>query len=211
MSQQHHTPRRPAMLDAEDAEYIIGDEDPAEGAALAHTSAWALMGVGDDEFGPEAVTRLRETIRAEGTDVVADMWSRSPEFTLPGALWRLYLLSEWYHQERPLVDARFEEGSSARIIPGLEQPVTVPDLPGVMDEVDALLQGHRTDDDLAEVITEAARLMRVLAAGETHGASWIEDPSDPLAHPVTTRAKALLRTADELDEAARHAEVGTLN
>ena len=37
------------------------------------------------------------------------------------------------------------------------------------------------------------------------------DEDDPLAHPVTVRAQALLRTADELDEAARHAEVGTLN
>lgn len=211
MSQQHRTPRRPAMLEAEDAEYIIGDEDPADGAALAHTSAWALMGVGDDEFGPEAVARLRETIRTEGTDVVADMWSRSPEFTLPGALWRLYLLAEWYREDRVPVELRFEEGRGARIIPGLEPPVAVPDLTTVMGEVDALLQGRRTDDDLADIITASARLMRVLAAGETHGASWIEDPSDPLAHPVTTRARALVRTADELDEAARHAEVGTLN
>ena len=122
MSQQPRPPRRPAMLEAEDAEYIIGDEDPADGAALAHTSAWALMGVGDDEFGPEAVARLRETIRTEGTDVVADMWSRSPEFTLPGALWRLYLLAEWYREDRVPVELRFEEGRGARIIPGLEPP-----------------------------------------------------------------------------------------
>lgn len=211
MSRNRRTPRRPAMLDPEDAEYIVGDEDPAQGAALAHTSAWALLGVGDEEFGPEAVARLRDMIRAEGTDVVADMWSRSPDFTLPGALWRLYLLSQWYHHERPVVDARFEEGSSARIIPGLEPPVDVPPMATTIDEVDALLQGHRSDDDLAAILTGASRLMRVLAAGETHGASWIEDPKDPLAHPVTTRARALVRTADELDTAARHAEVGTLN
>ena len=211
MSSSRRRPRRPAMLDPEDAEYIVGDEDPAQGAALAHTSAWALLGVGDEEFGPEAVARLRDMIHAEGTDVVADMWSRSPEFTLPGALWRLYLLTEWCHHERTAVEARFREGSAARIIPGLEPPVDIPPLSATIDEVDALLQGRRTDDDLAPILSASSRLMRVLAAGETHGASWIEDPRAPLAHPVTTRAKALVRTAEELDEAARHAEVGTLN
>ena len=43
------------MLSASRAEAIIGDEDPAESAAVAHTAAWALMGVGDDEFDDEAV------------------------------------------------------------------------------------------------------------------------------------------------------------
>lgn len=211
MSDRHRTPRRPAMLDAEDAEYIIGDEDPAEGAAVAHTAAWAVMGVGDAELGPEAVEKLRAAIRSEGTDIVAGLWARSPEFTLPGALWRLYLLSEWYRRDRDQVVRRYEEGRLARVIPGLEHPVAVPDLTATTSEVDALLQGHRTDDDLAGIIGQAARLLRVLAAGETYGATWIDDRGDPLAHPVTTRAQALLRTADELDEAARHAEVGTLN
>ena len=91
MSGERRTPRRPAMLDAEDAEYIVGDEDPAQGSALAHSSAWALMGVGDDEIGPDAVRSLRDTVRAEGVDLLAPLWSRSPATTLPGAMWRLYL------------------------------------------------------------------------------------------------------------------------
>ncbi len=211
MADKHRTPRRPAMLNPRDAEEIIGDDDPAEGSALAHTSAWALMGVGDDEFGPEAIERLREAVRREGADIVADMWARSPDFTLPGALWRLYLLSEWYHRDRAHVESRYAEGRVARIIPGLEHPVMVPDLAAVMDEVAALLAGERTDDDLADIISGASRALRILAAGDTYGASWIRDEDDPLAHPVTVRTRALLRTADELDEAARHAEVGTLN
>lgn len=211
MTSERRTPRRPAMLDAEDAEYIVGDDDPAEGSALAHTSAWALMGVGDDEFGPDAVRSLRATVRAEGADVLAPLWSRSPEFTLPGAMWRLYLFAEWYRRDPDSMVRRFAEGAGARVIPGLEHPVAVPQLSAVMDEVDALLRGERTDDDLDAVITSAARAMRILAAGESLGASWILDEDDPLAHPVTLRAEALLRTADELDEAARHAEVGTLN
>ncbi len=205
------TPRRPATLDAQQAEYIVGDEDPAEGSEAAHTSAWALMGVADDEYGPDTVERLRSTVRAEGIDLVANMWSRSPEFTLPGALWRLYLLWEWYRRDPESVRRRFEEGRRAATIPGLERPVSVPDLDAALGQVHALLTGERTDDDLAPIIGESSRVMRVLAAGATLGASWIRDQDDPLAHPVTMRAEALLRTADELDEAARLAETGSLD
>ena len=207
---QSNTPRRPAMLDAARAEAIIGDEDPASLSAVAHTAAWALMGIGDETFSDEAVARLRETVRARGVDAIAHVWSRSPEFTLPGALWRVYLLHEWYHRDPLLVAERYAEGSRAPIIQGLEAPVDLRPLSLIMEEVDSLLRGDLTDDDLEYVLREASRAMRVLAAGEA-GALWIEDPSDPLAHRVTMRHCALLVTADELDVAAREAAVGTLD
>ena len=207
---QSNTPRRPAMLDAARAETIIGDEDPASLAAVAHTAAWALMGIGDDNFTDEDVARLRDTVRTRGIDTIAHVWSRSPEFTLPGALWRVYLLHEWYHRDPLLVDERYADGSRAPIIQGLEAPVELRSLRLIMEEVDSLLRGDLTDDDLEYVLGEASRAMRVLAAGEA-GALWIEDPTDPLAHRVTMRHSALLATADELDVAAREAAVGTLD
>lgn len=207
---QSNTPRRPAMLDAARAETIVGDEDPAASAAVAHTAAWALMGVGDESFTDADVARLRDTVRSVGVDVIAHVWSRSPEFTLPGALWRLYLLHEWYHRDPGLVESRYAQGLRAPIIQGLEAPVQVRPLRAVMQEVDALLRGDLTDDDLDGVLAQASRAMRVLAAGES-GPLWIEDPTDPLAHRVTMRTSALLATADELDLAAREAAFGTLD
>ena len=207
---QSNTPRRPAMLDAARAETIIGDEDPASLAAVAHTAAWALMGIGDDSFTDEDVARLRDTVRTRGIDTIAHVWSRSPEFTLPGALWRVYLLHEWYHRDPISVAQRYADGSRAPIIQGLEAPVELRSLSLIMEEVDSLLRGDLTDDDLEYVLGEASRAMRVLAAGEA-GALWIEDPTDPLAHRVTMRHSALLATADELDVAAREAAVGTLD
>lgn len=207
---QSNTPRRPAMLDAARAETIVGDEDPAASAAVAHTAAWALMGVGDESFTDADVARLRDTVRSVGVDVIAHVWSRSPEFTLPGALWRLYLLHEWYHRDPGLVESRYAQGLRAPIIQGLEAPVQVRPLRAVMQEVDALLRGDLTDDDLDGVLAQASRAMRVLAAGES-GPLWIEDPTDPLAHRVTMRTSALLATADELDLAAREAASGTLD
>ena len=207
---QSNTPRRPAMLDAARAETIIGDEDPASLAAVAHTAAWALMGIGDDSFTDEDVARLRDTVRTRGIDTIAHVWSRSPEFTLPGALWRVYLLHEWYHRDPLLVAERYADGSRAPIIQGLEAPVELRPLSLIMEEIDSLLRGDRTDDDLEYVLAQTSRARRVLAAGEA-GALWIEDPSDPLAHRVTMRHSALLVTADELDVAAREAAVGTLD
>ena len=198
------------MLSASRAEAIIGDEDPAESAAVAHTAAWALMGVGDDEFDDEAVARLRAHVRGHGADAIAHVWARSPAFTLPGALWRAYLLSEWYHRDPGAVARRYEAGAASPRIDGLEAPVDVRPLPFVIEEVDSLLRGDLTDDDLDFVLAQASRAMRVLAAGES-GPLWIEDPADPLAHRVTMRTSALLATADELDLAAREARVGTLN
>ena len=207
---QSNTPRRPAMLDAARAEAIVGDEDPASLSAVAHTAAWALMGIGDETFSDEAVARLRETVRARGVDMIVHVWSRSPEFTLPGALWRVYLLHEWYHRDPILVAERYAEGSRAPIIQGLEAPVELRPLSLIMEELDSLLRGDLTDDDLEYVLREASRAMRVLAAGEA-GALWIEDPTDTLAHRVTMRHSALLVTADELDIATREAAAGTLD
>ena len=207
---QSNTPRRPAMLDAARAETIIGDEDPASLAAVAHTAAWALMGIGDDTFTDEDVARLRDTVRTRGIDTIAHVWSRSPEFTLPGALWRVYLLHEWYHRDPLMVAERYADGSRAPIIQGLEAPVELRSLSLIMEEIDSLLRGDLTDDDLEYVLREASRAMRVLAAGEA-GALWIEDPTDTLAHRVTMRHSALLVTADELDIATREAAAGTLD
>ena len=149
-------------------------------------------------------------MRTRGVDTIAHVWSRSPEFTLPGALWRVYLLHEWYHRDPLLVAERYADGMRAPIIQGLEAPVELRPLNLIMEEIDSLLRGDLTDDDLEYVLAQASRAMRVLAAGEA-GALWIEDPSDPLAHRVTMRHSALLVTADELDVAAREAAVGTLD
>lgn len=204
------TPRRPTVLSPARAEAIIGDEDPAAASGIAHSTAWALMGVADEDFDSMAIDRLRALVRAQGPDAVAHLWSRSPGFTLPGALWRLHLLVEWCERDCALVERRYEAGRNAQIVPGLEHPIRARPLESILDEAKALLRGDLTDDDLETVLAQASIAMRLLAAGEGGDGSWITDPRDPLAHNVTTRARALLKTAEELDFAAREAGVGRL-
>ena len=54
--------------------------------------------------------------------------------------------------------------------------------------------------------------MRIIAAGDPRvGQQWIDDPHDALAYGVTTRARALVMTAQELERAASRARIGGLD
>src|SRR5699024_6498176 len=89
-------PRRPAILDEKSVEQLWGDSDPALASEAAHSTANAVIygprHLAEDERQAE---RIGAITGAEGIDEIARLWSRSPAETLPGALWRLYLLRAW--------------------------------------------------------------------------------------------------------------------
>ena len=205
-------PRRPAMLSFEDAEKIEGDDDPAAAAQVAMTSARALLGLCDEEFGPGAVDNLVNAIHAEGVDIVADLWERSPAFTLPGAFWRLYLFNEWFNRDPQVVHQRFREGLAAPFTAGIddgEDGAQAPDLDDVARRVHALLNGDEFAD-LTTLLRDTALTMKILASGATFGSTWIRSNRDRLATMVTRRAGALMETAAELDLAADRSAAGRL-
>lgn len=198
--------RRPAMLGPERAEEIVGDTDPAEETEIAHTSAWALLGVPEGDFDAEHVQRLKKSVRAEGVDIVAGFWDRSSPITLAGALWRIYLLWQWNELDPEVVTARYLEGLEAL---GEDAP-ELPPLGGVLMAIGVVLSGSVNEDQVAPVFEATAQAMEVMAAGVQYGPRWIETDDHQLAHPVTRRADALLSTAQELRESAREARQGTL-
>lgn len=201
---------RPAMLDPEQAEEIVGDEDPAVESEMAHSTAWALMGVPSADFSADDIPKVLEAVRSQGVDVVAASWSRSPEFTLPGALWRLYLLWQWGQLNPSALYERYQAGLDA-MKQHDHDVASLPNLDEVQLAIEGVLSGYATDDDLAPVLDSAAHAMRVLAASVQYGPEWITDDQHVLAHQVTRRPTALLDTADELEESARQARAGTLN
>lgn len=203
--------RRPAMLSPEEAEEIVGDVDPADEAEVAHTSAWALMGVPNADFDADAVAHLRDTVREKGVDIVANLWDRSPDFTLPGALWRLYLLWQWHQMDAQVLQERYDEGVAVLRKEHPEELKGVAPLAETIRAIEGVLAGYATEDELAPVLESAALTMRVMAAGITYGPAWITEDKHQLAHPVTRRPYALLDTAKELEESARQARAGTLD
>ena len=212
MGETQRIPRRPAILDYAQTEAIVGTQDVADSSVLAHSTAWALLGVGDEDFDGRALARLKELVSTGGIPLVAELWASSPDFTLPGALWRVYLFREWYHRDPLIVAELYLLGLGAERVPGLERPLNDAPLDEVIAQADALLRGERTDDDLEEIFTAIARAMRIIAAGDPRvGQQWIDDPHDALAYGVTMRARALVMTAQELERASSRARVGDLD
>lgn len=202
--------KRPASLDQAEAEAIEGDEDPAAESEIAHTTAWALLGVPNADFDDAAVKKLQESVRTEGVDIIAPAWSRSPAFTLPGALWRIYLLWQWHQMNPEVLQDRYDEGIAAMRERGLDADGQPP-LSEIIRGVEGVLAGYANEDDLASVLQASAQAMRVMASGVHFGPEWITEEGHVLAHTVTRRPQALLDTASELDESARQAAAGTLD
>ncbi len=208
MSERKH--HRPASLDQAEAEAIVGDEDPAAESEIAHTTAWALLGVPNADFDETAVKKLQHTVRTEGVDTIAAAWAKSPDFTLPGALWRLYLLWQWHQMNPEVLQDRFDEGLKAAADKGLNVDKVAP-LDEVIRGAEGILAGYGDEDQLGPVLESAAQSMRIMAMGVRFGPEWITEDGHVLAHTVTRRPQALLDTARELDESAKQAEAGTLD
>lgn len=196
-------PRRPARLDQQQAEELPGGIDPAVRSEVAHTTAGAIVRHGrtgaDD---PELVERLVRLVEAEGLDVVAAMWADSPSGTLPGALWRLYVLREWVRRDPRTVAERYRLGLAAAPVHDVVAGVASPPGPDeVRDVADAVLSGVYTGD-FAVALERGAAFCRVLATGAAFDADYLETSDDRAAHRVTRGASSLVRTAEELEEAA---------
>src|SRR5690625_1735202 len=138
------------MLTEERAERIIGDVDPATRSDVAHMTAGAIVSGGRaDSDNAELVKRLITLVDTEGIDIVAGMWADSPATTLPGILWRLYLLREWTKEDGELMSVHFRLGSQNaqvdEVIAGLAH------LPGpeeVRAGVDAVLRSEEHTSEL---------------------------------------------------------------
>lgn len=203
-------PRRPAMLDPAQAEELPGGYDPALRNEAAHTTAAALVHQGRANTDPEVVARLVSLVEREGLDVVAALWSDSQADSLPGALWRLYVLREWVRRDPATVADRYRLGVAAA--PVHDVVAGVAETPGPADVLavaDAVLSGVYTGD-LDVALERAAAFSRVLATGAAFDADHLDDVDPSAAQRLTRGAASLVRTAEELEHAASLWRAGRL-
>ena len=199
------------MLDPRQADEIPGDVDPALRSEIAHTTAGALVQGGRATEDPEVVERLVRLVESEGLDTVAALWADSPSTTLPGALWRLYVLREWVRRDPRTVAERYRMGLARAEVHDVVAGVASPPGPDeVSQQVDAVLSGVFTGD-LAVALERAAAFCRVLATGAALDADHLEDRDSELARRVTHGASGLVRTAEELEHAAGMWRAGHLD
>jgi hypothetical protein len=199
-----HRPTRfaPHKFDA-----IVGGEDPAQLSRMAHDTASALLARVREDPDPEVVARLVSYTDEHGIDAIAELWSHASAKSLPGALWRVYLLRTLIRQDPQGVSLGYQRG--AAVSHTIDQVVAGAPAPAGPDEVrelaDRILQGVFTGD-FAVALDRAAAFCRVVAAGFASIADDA-DASDSV-HPdrpgdLTLRALRLTQLGDELLACAR--------
>ena len=197
--------RRPASMNPSVAASIPGEPDPATSMDLAHDSARALLDGVFHSSDPEVVRRVVALAADDGLTELAALWSAAPASTLPGALWRLYVLHTWVQRSGDEVARRYRAGS--RTVPGLRYLTGFaepPEVAQVQETMDDILRGAFTGD-LGLALRRAGAVATLLAHGTAHLAD--EDPDDER----TRQAERLLRTGEDLIAAGRHADAERLD
>ncbi|MDT0180293.1 DNA-directed RNA polymerase subunit beta [Microbacterium sp. ARD31] len=195
-SRDFHKPvRRPAEL----FDRRFASADPAEVSRVAHSTAHALLARVRAEPEGAVVDRLVSFTDEYGIDDIAELWSRSPARSLPGALWRLYLLQLMIHDDPRTAALLYERGRAE--LAGADDLVAGAPSPAGPDElvtlVDAILRGV-FDGDFAVALDRAAAFCRVQASGATHLADDYEGTEPERATTLTTRALRLSDYAGDL-------------
>lgn len=191
--------RRPAEL----FDRLFAAEDPAEVSRVAHSTAQALLSRVRAEPDGRVIERLVAFTDRHGIDDIAELWSRSPAKTLPGALWRLYLLQLMIHHDPRTASLLYERGrvelrSSDDIVAGAPTPAGPDELVAL---IDAIMRGV-FDGDFAVALDRAASFCRVQASGATHLADDHERTEPERSSELTTRALRLTDYATDLSACA---------
>lgn len=198
------------MLDPREAEELPGGVDPALRSELAHTTADAIVRGGRANADPELLERLVTLVDREGLEVVAALWADSPANTLPGALWRLYALREWVRRDPSIIAERYRLGLHAAQVHDVVAGVASPPGPAeVVEVLDAVLSGVYAGE-LDVALERGAAFCRVLATGAAFDADYVEGVDEEVADAITRRASSMVRTADELEQAAALWRAGRL-
>ena len=203
-------PRRPTYLSPAAFDAISDGYDPAAEAEAAHTTAAAIVDAGRGAGDPELTARLVGLVEDQGLSTLADLWADRPARSLPGALWRLYVLREGVRRD-PVGSARdYAEGQPvaqvAHVVAGVADPTGPQQVSALAD---AVLTGVFTGD-LAVALERAGAFCRVSSTGRARRASELEATDELGALALTRTAAALLTTAEDLEAAARLWRAGEL-
>jgi len=204
MASDFHRPTRfpPGMFEG-----YLGAEDPASLSRIAHDSAAAILSRVRADPDPEVVARLITYTDEHGIDAIAELWSQASAKSLPGALWRVYLLRTLIRQDPVGISLAFQRGTEvSHTIDQVVAGAPIPAGPAEVQELaDRILHGVFAGD-FAVALERAAAFARVVAAGFTSladdaDASDAVNPERP--RELTQRALRLTQLADELASCAR--------
>ncbi|MGM7668445.1 DNA-directed RNA polymerase subunit beta [Microbacterium sp. A93] len=208
MPEQFHRPvRRPSAS----FDKLVGASDSAEAQRVAHATASALLTRARDDESGKSAKRLIAFTSEHGIDDIAELWATATAVSLPGALWRLYLLQLAIHTDPQTSALLYERGrvelaSADAVVAGAPVPASPEELVALIDTIlRGVFQG-----DFAVALERAAAFCRVQVSGATHTADDYEATEPVRATELTARARRLHTYANDLSAAAALWRVGGL-
>jgi hypothetical protein len=202
---------KPTQYSGDKFDTFVGGEDPASILRAARDTANALV---HRDRGPDddaVVERLIAYTDQHGVDALAELWARSSPKSLPGALWRIYLIRVLIRQNPDDTSYLFQRGTEVlgtidTIVAGAPMPTGPEEITALADQIlRGLFRG-----DFATALDRAAAFCRVTSAGATSVADDLDNITPERATELTTRALRLTTTGEELTSAARLYRAGNL-
>ncbi len=203
---------KPTQYSGDKFDTYVGGEDPAQIMRVAHDTARLLVNRARSTDDPAVIDRLVAYTDEHGIDALAELWARSSPRSLPGALWRIYLMRVLIRQDPQEMSYLFQRGTEVlRTIDAVVAGAPMPTGPDEITELaDQILRGlFRGDFGIA--LDRAAAFCRVSAAGCTSVADDVELVTPERATELTTRALRLSQTAEEFAACARLHRSGGLD
>jgi hypothetical protein len=203
---------KPTQYSGDKFDTYEGGEDPAQILRVAHDTAHALVNRARENDDPDVLGRLVAYTDLHGIDAIAELWARSSAKSLPGALWRIYLMRLLIRQDPEGTSLLFQRGSE--ILQTIDTVVAGAPMPTGPDEItelaDEILRGVFVGD-FAIALDRAAAFCRVSAAGSTSVADDSDFTSPERGTELTLRADRLALMADEFSVCARLNRAGQLD
>ena len=201
MTEEFH---KPTQFSGSKFEEFEGGQDPAQISRVAHDTAHALVSRVRDDPQSAIVDRLVAFTDDHGIDAIAELWSRASPRSLPGALWRIYLMRAFIRQDADSCSYLYQRGSEILatidpVVAGAPSPTGPAEIIALADQI---LRGL-FEGDFAGALDRAAAFCRVTATGTTSAADDAELTAPDRATEFTTRAYRLSETAAEFASCAR--------
>lgn len=195
---------KPALFSGGAFEAFQGGEDPAQISRIAHDTAAALLSRVREDPDPDVLDRLVSYTDSHGIDAIAELWSRAGARSLPGALWRIYLVRVIIRQDPVQSGYVYSAGAEEAltidpVVAGAATPTGPEEISTLADQI---LRGV-FDGDFAVALERAAAFCRIMSRGYASLANDAETASSERASDLTSRALRFSTTGTELSTCAR--------
>ncbi|KNC17711.1 hypothetical protein AC792_13820 [Arthrobacter sp. RIT-PI-e] len=204
-------PHKPKPFSPADFEVFAGGVDPSRVSEAAHLAAHALVHHGREADDPAVTRRLVELADRQGLEAIAELWAESPARSLPGALWRLYALRAATQQNPERIAAFFASGKEvaqvSQVVAGVAEPPGAEEMNLMADTI--LSGAFEGEFDVA--LERFAAFCRVVALGQANHADAAEPSNELHASKLTRNSQQLIRTAEDLEQAAASWRLGELD